>query len=51
MYKNSVLEPLRIKTQAITSATEATTMILRIDDVIASSKQQLPGADSDPSMQ
>ena len=51
MYENSVLEPLRIKTQAITSATEATTMILRIDDVIASSKQQLPGADSDPSMQ
>ncbi len=47
MYNNNVLEPLRIKTQAITAATEATTMILRIDDVIASSKQQLPGGEMD----
>ncbi|WNY27490.1 thermosome subunit alpha [Methanolapillus ohkumae] len=38
MYKNNVLEPLRIKTQAINAATEATIMILRIDDVIASSR-------------
>ena len=38
MYANSVLEPLRIKTQAINAATESTVMILRIDDVIASSK-------------
>jgi len=33
-----VLEPLKIKTQAISSATESAVMILRIDDVIASSK-------------
>jgi len=38
MYKNNVLEPLRIKTQAINAATESTIMILRIDDVIASAK-------------
>ncbi len=31
----NVLEPLRVKTQAIQSATEVATMILRIDDVIA----------------
>ncbi len=37
MFENNVLEPLRIKTQAINAATEAATMILRIDDVIASS--------------
>ncbi|WP_342306283.1 thermosome subunit alpha [Methanolobus sp. ZRKC5] len=36
MYENDVLEPLRIKTQAINAATEATVMILRIDDVVAS---------------
>ncbi|WP_340819626.1 thermosome subunit alpha [Methanolobus sp. WCC4] len=35
MYENNVLEPLRIKTQAINAATEATVMILRIDDVVA----------------
>jgi thermosome len=32
-----IIEPLKIKTQAINSATEVATMILRIDDVIASS--------------
>jgi len=33
-----VIEPLRVKTQAIKSAVEAASMILRIDDVIASKK-------------
>lgn len=33
-----IIEPLKIKTQAITSASEVATMILRIDDVIASGK-------------
>jgi len=33
-----VIEPLRVKTQAIQSATEVASMILRIDDVIASKK-------------
>jgi len=35
MWKNGVIEPLRVKTQAISSATEAAIMILRIDDVLA----------------
>jgi len=33
-----VIEPLRVKTQAIQSATEVASMILRIDDVIASKR-------------
>lgn len=33
-----IIEPMRIKTQAIASASEVATMILRIDDVIASGK-------------
>ncbi|RJS82274.1 thermosome subunit [Methanophagales archaeon] len=42
MLKANVIEPLRIKTQAISSATESATMVLRIDDVIASSPQKTP---------
>jgi chaperonin GroEL (HSP60 family) len=38
MLKSGVLEPLKVKEQAIKSATEAASMILRIDDVIASAK-------------
>lgn len=34
-WKEGVLEPLKIKTQAISSASEVAEMILRIDDVIA----------------
>ncbi|MFZ3385273.1 MAG: thermosome subunit alpha [Candidatus Methanoperedens sp.] len=37
MWKNGVIEPLRVKTQAINSATEIAIMILRIDDVLAAS--------------
>jgi len=36
MKKLNVLDPLRVKQQAIKSASEAASMILRIDDVIAS---------------
>ncbi len=36
MLKEGVVEPLRVKIQAIDSATEAATMILRIDDVLSS---------------
>jgi len=36
MKKEHVLEPLRVSTQAIISATETAIMILRIDDIIAS---------------
>ena len=40
MVKANVIEPLRVKKQAISSAVEAATMILRIDDVIAASKEK-----------
>lgn len=35
MFKAHIIEPFKIKSQAISSATEVATMILRIDDVIA----------------
>ncbi|MEM2324305.1 MAG: thermosome subunit beta [Archaeoglobaceae archaeon] len=35
MKERGVIEPLRVKTQAIQSATEVAVMILRVDDVIA----------------
>ena len=35
MLDKNVIEPLRVKTQAVNSATEVANMILRIDDVIA----------------
>ncbi len=38
MYEIGVLEPLSVKVQAIKSAAEAATMILRIDDLIAAKK-------------
>ncbi len=38
MYKNGVVEPLRVKEQAMKSAAEVASMILRIDDVIAATK-------------
>jgi len=42
MFKQNVLEPLIVKEQIIKSATEAACMILRVDDVIASSKSKTP---------
>ena len=36
-WRVGVIEPLKIKTQAVSSASEVATMILRIDDVIAGS--------------
>ena len=35
MRQDNVLEPLRVNTQILTAATEAATLIIRIDDVIA----------------
>jgi len=44
--KPGIVEPLRVKTQAIKSASEAAEMILRIDDVIAAGKlEKAPGAE------
>jgi thermosome len=48
MLKAGVVEPLRVKTQAISSASEAAVMILRIDDIIASSKSGAPGGGMPP---
>jgi thermosome len=50
MLKAGVVEPLRVKTQAISSAAEAAVMILRIDDVIASSKSAAPEGGMPPGM-
>jgi thermosome len=41
MLAQGVVEPLKVKTQAIKSATEAATMVLRVDDVIASKNEGL----------
>ncbi|WP_456321974.1 thermosome subunit beta [Palaeococcus sp. (in: euryarchaeotes)] len=38
MIERGVIEPVRVKKQAIKSASEAAVMLLRIDDVIAASK-------------
>jgi archaeal chaperonin len=38
MWKLRVVEPARVKRQALTSATEVASMVLRIDDIIASKK-------------
>ncbi|MFX1574461.1 MAG: thermosome subunit beta [Promethearchaeota archaeon] len=43
MIKLGVLEPLSVLTQAIQSATEVSSMILKIDDVIAASTLSKPG--------
>ncbi|MFA5416077.1 MAG: thermosome subunit alpha [Methanoregula sp.] len=48
MLKAGVVEPLRVKTQAVTSAAEVAVMILRIDDIIASSKTGAPAGGMPP---
>jgi len=47
MWEKGVVEPLKIKTQAIKSASEAAEMILRIDDVIAASKSESKGKEGE----
>ena len=42
MWKDFVVEPLRVKTQVINAATESAVMILRIDDIIASTRAPSP---------
>ena len=37
-----VYEPTQVKVQAIKSATEASTLLLKIDDIIAASKMSMP---------
>ena len=48
-WKEGVIEPLKIKTQAVKSASEVAELILRIDDVIAGSgsrTQEIPNPES-----
>ncbi len=46
--KQGIVEPLRVKTQAIKSASEVSEMILRIDDVIAATKLEKSGPETPP---
>ena len=48
MKAKGVIEPLKIKTQAIKSAAEAAEMILRIDDIISAGKLDKGGAPQMP---
>jgi thermosome len=48
MKAKGVIEPLKIKTQAIKSASEAAEMILRIDDIISAGKLDKGGAHQMP---
>ncbi len=52
MKEKKVIEPLNVKTQAITSSAEVAEMILRIDDIIAGSKGNRPSPSQQmPNMQ
>ncbi|MGQ9551383.1 MAG: thermosome subunit beta [Candidatus Bathycorpusculaceae bacterium] len=48
MYEKGVIEPLWVKEQAIKSAAEAASMILRIDDIIAATKPKEEKAPKGP---
>ena len=39
-WTEGIIEPLQVKTQAVSSASEVATMILRIDDVISGANNQ-----------
>lgn len=49
-FKENIVEPLQVKTQAISSAAEVAVMILRIDDVIAAGKKTMPQHPEMPEM-
>jgi len=49
-WKRGVIEPLKIKTQAVSSAAEVAIMVLRIDDVIASSGSKDKAPEMPPGM-
>ena len=50
MLEKDVVEPLRVKVQAINSAAEVANMILRIDDVIASRRAPPMNPMADPTL-
>ncbi len=41
MLEKGVVDPLRVKTQAIKSASEAAKMVLRVDDMLRARKQEM----------
>ena len=41
MMKNNVIDPLRVKTQAIKSASEVSAMILRVDDMLKAQERDM----------
>ncbi len=41
MYERGVIEPLRVKTQSMKSATDAVVMILKVDDILAAERKEL----------
>jgi len=44
MREQGIIEPLRVKTQSLKSATDAVAMILKIDDIFATTRRELaPG--------
>ena len=44
MYEQGIIEPLRVKIQSLKSATDAVAMILKIDDIFATTRRELaPG--------
>tara|TARA_B100000315_G_C14593207_1_gene597103 strand:+ start:2400 stop:3953 length:1554 start_codon:yes stop_codon:yes gene_type:complete len=47
-WKRGVIEPLKIKTQAVSSAAEVAVMVLRIDDVIQSTGSKEPAGGGMP---
>ena len=48
VHVKEIFEPLAVKEQVINAATEASSMILRIDDVIAASKSKSPPSGPSP---
>ncbi|MEM0118399.1 MAG: thermosome subunit beta [Conexivisphaerales archaeon] len=46
MYAKEIIEPVSVKEQIIKSATEAASMILRIDDVVSAGKTKTPSPPS-----
>ena len=45
MLENGVVDPLKVKTQAIKSASEAATMVLRVDDVLKAQSKSMGDVD------
>jgi chaperonin GroEL (HSP60 family) len=48
MLKDDIIEPLRVKQQVVKSATEAASMLLRIDDVVSSKGAKESGPPGGP---